>query len=275
MPRRALPKIRYSLKERGRTFGIPRDGINVKSIVDNINGEECQERVKLGDMQGYFGHWARVKFGLHPTAVGMVDGNLHYITPDLVTTHLKAYSDGTVEHVTELLDTTGGIAAGKMWDNKIGGFSSAIDLNINKFFGFDYLPDPNYIQNSYRGVALDSANMSVEEIELEAANELHNALLLVINQKDYALDQAHAALESTVAENESLMALVNQFKAKESKNHNPFSVVLDEANRLQQEIDRFNKFDIAKLPQFKSISTPSEIQAEIDYQKTLQQHRRY
>lgn len=265
---RELPVIRYSLKERGRVFGIPRDTINVKDIVDKINGPECQERVACRDVQGYLGHWTRIKFGLRPSTGGVADGKLHYITPDLVTTYLKAYPDGTIEHRTELLDTTGGIAASKMWDNKVGGFSSAIDLNTNAFYGFDYVPDPNFIKNSYRGVALDAASLSAEDIELEAANELNHAMLLLVNQKDYALDQARYALENALAENEALLDLLAQDKPSDTP-PGPLAVALDCAHRLQQDIDSFARVPI--LPQFKnSQSQPSQTQR--DYERLLQQY---
>lgn len=267
MPRQ-LPIIRYSLKDRGRIFGIPRDNINIKAIVDKMNGAECQERVAMRDIQGYLGHWPRVRFSLRPSTGGIADGKVHYIEPALVTTQLKAYQDGTVEHKTEFLDTDSGVIAGKMWDNKVGGFSSAIDLNNNEFFGFDYVTDPNFVKNSFRGVALDSASMTDDEIEAAAAAELNHAMLLVINQKDYALDQAHAALNNAVAENEELLSILatrNSGMLFESAiSDTPLSIALDSAHRLQRTIDSFSN---AELPKIHIPITDNEERRQ--YEKTL------
>jgi hypothetical protein len=275
---RELPIIRYSLKDRGRIFGIPRDNINVRDIVDKMNGAECQERVKCRDVQGYLGHWARIKFGLRPTTGGIAEGKMHYVTPDLVTTYLKALPDGTVEHKTELLDTTGGIAASKMWDNKVGGFSSAIDLNNNTFFGFDYVPDPNFIKNSFRGVMLDSATMTDADIEEAAAQELTHAMLLIINQKDYALDQAHAALNNAIIENEELLSILSAkreqgliFDSASAGFERPLSVAMDNASRMLHDIESFGK--IPHLPQIKIHSENTKENKA--YEKTLSDWRHF
>lgn len=65
--------ITYNLKERGRQYRGKERHFNIRAIVAAINGPACQERVRNRDMQGYYGHWPRIKFGLNP-AEGGLDG---------------------------------------------------------------------------------------------------------------------------------------------------------------------------------------------------------
>jgi hypothetical protein len=267
MPRE-LPLIRYSLRERGREFGIPRDNIDVNGIVEKINGRECQERVLNREMQGYYGHGIRVRLGLRPSAGGIIDGKIVNVVADLVTTYLRGYSDGTIEHKTELCDTDGGIKAGIMWDNKVGGFSSAIDLNTNTMYGFDYVPNPNYVHNSYKGIALDSADsISMEALDALILGEQTDAWLLLINQQQAALDMANAALEQTVAENEDLLALLNGYKS--GREDNPFLAMaaFDCATELKRNINEFNNLSV--LPQLNATDKGKANAEQIAYQKTL------
>ncbi|MBT9097462.1 hypothetical protein KFZ76_07020 [Methylovulum psychrotolerans] len=267
MPRE-LPLIRYSLRERGREFGIPRDNIDVNGIVEKINGRECQERVFNREMQGYYGHGIRVRLGLRPSAGGIIDGKIVNVLADLVTTYLRGYSDGTIEHKTELCDTDGGIKAGIMWDNKVGGFSSAIDLNTNMMWGFDYVPNPNYVNNSYKGIALDSADaISLETIDALILGEHTDAWLLLLNQKQVALDMANAALEQTVGENEDLLALLNGYKS--GREDNPFLAMaaFDCAEQLQRNISEFNSLSV--LPQLHKTDKTQTNAEQVAYRNIL------
>ncbi|MBX9755839.1 MAG: hypothetical protein K2X80_13875 [Pseudomonadaceae bacterium] len=160
----SLPKtgvIRYNLAERGRKArGVERNFDTVAAAA-LINGPDVQERVRHGDMLGYFGHWPRVKFGLNPAEGGVVDGKAVSVEPAIRTISLKAYPDGTVEHETEFLSTASGKLAARLHASKAGGFSSAINTRAvgNKamplgFYGFDYVLEPNYSTNRGYGVAL-------------------------------------------------------------------------------------------------------------------------
>lgn len=153
--------IRYNINDRGRTHsGIPRK-FDVAKIVRVVNSPATQERVKNRDMLGYYGHWPRLKFGMRPSEGGVVNGKQVSIEPALVTTHLKAYDDGTIEHMVEFIDTDAGRLAKTLHGRKVGGFSSAIDGTQTQFFGFDYVLEPNFSSNRGYEMMLDSANESM------------------------------------------------------------------------------------------------------------------
>ena len=208
------PLIRYNLRDRGRQHtGQPRN-FNIRAIMDAVNSPECQERVASRDMLGYFGHWPRVRFGMDATEGGIAGGKVHAVEPAIVTTHLRAFDNGIIEHRTEFLDTTAGRIAAKMFDSKVGGFSSAIDQMKPRFVAFDYVANPNFVGNSYRGVVLDDAiNGSLGELtydDVYAAEQAEQAQAIVS-----LLDSVHAERESTSAvierlqeENEQLLSML-------------------------------------------------------------------
>lgn len=149
--------IRYNLRERGRKYrGVERN-FDIPALVKAINSPATQERVKHRDMLGYYGHWPRQVFGINPREGGIVDGQVVHIEPAFVTTHLKAYDDGTIEHRTEFFDNAPGRAALMLYKGKGGGWSSAIDERKAEFWGFDYVLEPNFSTNRGYAVALDSA----------------------------------------------------------------------------------------------------------------------
>lgn len=96
--------ISYNLHERGRKFGQPRN-FNIEKLMNLVNGEEIQEMVNKGDMVGYLGHDIRRQYGLNPPEATIQDGRFIPIEPAFVTTYLKVFSDGTVEHEAKFLDT--------------------------------------------------------------------------------------------------------------------------------------------------------------------------
>lgn len=147
--------IRYNLTERGRKHRGTERNFDLKAIADAINSPATQEKVKNRDMLGFYGHWARIKFGMNPAEGGIADGKAQSLEPAIVTVSLKADYQGNVEHIAEFLPTNAGQIAYKLWQGKTGGFSSAIDERKPEFFGFDYVLEPNYSTN--RGFAFDSA----------------------------------------------------------------------------------------------------------------------
>lgn len=194
------PLIKYNLKERGREYrGKARnfDSAAIKAIVDSINSPATQERVSTRAMLGYFGHWPRVRFGMEPAEGGLAEGKAHAIEPAVVTTHVKAYDDGTVEHQTEFLDNATGQLASRMFSNRVGGFSSAIDPRMPELFGFDYVNDPNYSTNRGYDLVLDSVgsgDMTFDDVlsaeqndQIEAMNRLFDMMESSMNM---ALDSA-------------------------------------------------------------------------------------
>lgn len=149
--------IRYNLRDRVRRHRGQKRNFDIPRIVATINGPAVQERVKMRDMHGYLEHTPRIKFGMNPGACQIEGGKMVTIEPAIVTTFLKAYPDGTVEHQAEFLDNPPGQVAERMHRNKVGGFSSAIDEGRPEFYGFDYVSEPNFALNRGYALALDSA----------------------------------------------------------------------------------------------------------------------
>ena len=191
------PLIRYNLKERGRQYRGQERNFNIPAIVESINGPATQERVANRDMLGYFGHWPRIRFGMDPREGGIAEGKAHALEPALVTVKLKAYDDGTIEHQSEFLDTNTGALASRMYANRVGGFSSAIDGRANEIYGFDYVNEPNYSTNRGYDLMLDSVTsgeMTFDDVlcaehadQIDAMNRLFQMMEASMN---LALDSA-------------------------------------------------------------------------------------
>lgn len=201
------PLITYNLKERGRQYRGQERNFNIKAICDSINGHACQERIATRAMLGYFGHKMRILAGLEPQESVVIGGKYNEVEPAIVTTHLKAYPDGTIEHQTEFLDTEPGKRAARLHAQKIGGFSSAIDEKRPEFYGFDFVLDPNFSTN--RGYALDSVSgLTFDAVMAEAVAEEEEFFLRSLGDKDRIIEQLQAALDSANGENEQLLSML-------------------------------------------------------------------
>ncbi|WP_211441410.1 hypothetical protein [Collimonas humicola] len=196
--------IQYNLNDRGRELtGKPRH-FNIDKVAAFINGARTQERIQKRDMFGYYGHWPRVKFGMMPPEGGIYQGKLVKLEPAISTIHLKAYPDGTIEHEEEFLATDAGRTAQKMFESKKGGFSSALSEVEGRFFGFDYVNEPNFDDN--RGYVLDAASADDGGVVLDDAviadynQNLHGMLAL--------LDSAQASLGDARADHERALTVI-------------------------------------------------------------------
>ena len=205
------PIIRYNLKDRGRKHMGQERNFNIRAICDAINSPRCQERVSTRGMAGYYGHLPRIRHGMNPME-GVIDGGKYVpVEPAFVTTYLKADYDGNVEHRAEFLDTAAGQLARKLFDGKMGGFSSAIDTGKPEFYGLDYVLEPNFVGNSFRGVVLDDVGgMAYDDVLNAERQEVAQARAIVT-----LLDSVHAERESTSAvierlqeENEQLLSML-------------------------------------------------------------------
>lgn len=207
--------IIYNLKERGfKAFGNPRQ-FNIPLVASIINSPAVQEAVKARSIVGYLGHWPRVKWGAI-AAEGGIDGKEAVaVEPAVVTTSIKAYGDGTIEHVQEFLETDPGQKALRMFQSKVGGFSSVINEVRRIFGGFDYVIAPNY--NSNRGYTLDSAHAGSPMLALETLlDDAHGGFSLeqidsFIRQEqgqaiEVLLDHAHHQRQHLLHSNDQLMA---------------------------------------------------------------------
>jgi hypothetical protein len=245
------PLIKYNLRERGRQYRGQERNFNIKAICDSINSPATQERVRTRAMLGYFGHKMRLLSGMEPAESVVIGGKYNEVEPAIVTTHLKAYPDGTIEHQTEFLDTEPGRKAARMYASRVGGFSSAIDERKPEFYGFDWVHDPNYSTN--RPYALDSAGLTFDSVLADAIKEEEDGWILVLEAKERELKDALLALDNAIAENEQYISLlaaksIDPAHALDSAGVLPISVALDSAEQLRRDTEFFRQ--TAKLPHF-------------------------
>lgn len=215
--------ITFNVRERGRKARGKDRNFDTVALAKLINSAGVQEKVKHGDMVGYYGHWPRLKFGMEPAEGGVIDGKVVAIDPALRTIELSAKPDGTISHRTEFLDTAGGIVARSLHLSKTGGFSSAIvtapgtspDIPTG-FYGFDYVLEPNFTYNRGHKLALDAAGVVEEGDEFMAMLDGvvgdyaggAGALAALFDSVHAQLQSALAALEKSTDENETLMAML-------------------------------------------------------------------
>lgn len=153
---------RFSLTElfRKNTYQNGRNYL-ISAVANILNSPETQERMKLGELYGYYGHGRREhhfnKTGsirLPETSVIMVEGAPVVVdnVPSNRTIAISISPDGVVSHTEEILDTpTGQIvngleksnAGGWSWATK-GGIQSGKAI-IREYAGCDYVGIPNFL----------------------------------------------------------------------------------------------------------------------------------
>lgn len=252
------PLITYNLTDRERSYTGNERNFNLKQIAKVINSPETQERVKLRDMLGYYGHWARTRFGMYPNEGDAVQ----QIEPAIVTTFLEADDDGTIRHKAEFLGTKAGRIAEQLFKSRTGGFSSAIDEAKPAFFGFDYVLAPNFSKNRGYELALDSVGkhelkaVTLDDMIIAESNEQIDDLLSTITNLNAANSLALDSLNRLTEENEELLSMLasrktrNEIEASttlDSVGHAAFSTSKLPANRILSDI---NNFKTAHLPKF-------------------------
>ena len=270
-----LPLITYNLKERGRQYRGTQRNFNIKAICDAINSPSCQERVKTRAMLGYYGHKPRVLFGLEPVEAGVIGGKYNEIEPAIVTTRLEASYDGTITHQTEFLDTAAGRKAAAMYENRIGGFSSAIDEKRPEFYGFVWVLDPNYSTN--RPFTLDSVNddgseLTLDQVMEQIKEEQTSFLDALIESKNRQIELLQAALDNATLENEQYLSLlsakgIDGNGAEIATHEKPLVVSLDSTNQLLNDINAFRQE--AVLPVFVEKRKPKT--ADKSYERLMSQ----
>lgn len=202
--------ITYNLHNRGRKYrGQDRSNVDFSRVIDYINGPICNEKVKNRDLVGFYGHFTRQKYGLEPREVGANKKYETFLVPAIVTTKLKAYKDGTVEHQAEFLETEPGQICAKLYTSHVGGFSSVINGTRDAFLGFDYVLEPNYTTN--RGYLLDSVNpldMSEAEMDSVMAYEQRAAILELLDRTENAYKMATESIDRLQIENNQLYSML-------------------------------------------------------------------
>lgn len=247
------PVIRYNLKDRGRKHVGQERNFNIKAICDAINGPACQEQVATRSLAGYYGHMPRIRYGMNPVE-GVIDAGKYVpVEPAFVTTYLKADYDGNVEHKAEFLDTAAGHLAAKLFGSKMGGFSSAIDQSKPEFFGFDYVLQPNFINNSFRGIALDDVGSMTYDAVFAAEQDEHaESMIVLLDSINAERDTTSAVIERLQAENEQLISVlagkgIDPATVLDSTSIMPVSVSIETADRMRRDAAFFRN---STLPRF-------------------------
>jgi len=251
-------RITYNLTERGRHHtGQPRN-FDIPRLVAAINGPACQERVKNRDMIGFYGHWPRLKFGMHPAEGGIAGGKAHAIEPALITTALHATLDGLVEHQAEFLPTQTGQISAKLYAARTGGFSSAIDQNKPELFGFDYVLEPNFTTN--RGYTLDSVlceggvcavGMDCADLDAAILEEQFSAVSALLDAANAGRILADQTLTSLEEENAQLRKRIEEIARKPpalDTARGPLIVSAGALHRLKSDTEAFLALDSLPMP---------------------------
>jgi hypothetical protein len=216
------------------------------------------------------------------TEGGIAEGKAHAVEAAIVTTRLKAFDDGTIEHETEFLDTVSGQIAAKMFDNKVGGFSSAIDTGKPKFFAFDYVANPNYLGNSFRGIALDDAfgdsgtgELTYDDVMQAEAEEQASGMIFLLDSINSERNASNAVIDRLTEENEQLLSMLARTgltpsQALDSASIMPIAVSIKSADRMARDAQMFRS---AELPRF---IEPKGKEAEADplYDRLLTKYSR-
>ncbi|MEB2478219.1 head processing protein [Citrobacter freundii] len=170
---------RFSLTElfRKNTYQNGRQYL-VSAVSDIFNSPETQERMKLGELYGFYGHGRREahfnKTGsirLPETSVIMVEGAPVVVdnVPSNRTLDISVSPDGIVSHTQEILDTPTGQIVNGMEKSQAGGWSWATKGGtqngkaiIREYAGMDYVGIPNFL-------SLDRVALMTESAEDEQA----------------------------------------------------------------------------------------------------------
>jgi hypothetical protein len=260
--------IRYNLKDRARKFRGQARNFNIPKMVSLINGGAVQERVRMRDMHGYLEHLPRIKFGMNPGACQIDGAKMITIEPAIVTTYLKAFDDGTIEHRTEFLDTPPGQVAERMFKSKVGGFSSAIDEGMPEFYGFDYVSEPNFALNRGYAVALDGVGKTTATLDdVQEYNDHVQGMLRLLDSVSAAhiteskanreaMDMLAATVQRLEDENAQYLSMLASGKTLDSVNFEavrPLVLPIDSADRLRRDIMGFETAHVAGYEKLDSV----------------------
>lgn len=263
------PLITYNLKDRGRKFTGKERNFNIRAICNEINGPACQERVKLRDLVGFYGHWPRRIWGLNAAEGGIASGKAQKVEPAIVTTHLRAYEDGTIEHKEEFLDTEAGQLSARLYNGKTGGFSSAIDEINNRFYGFDYVLSPNYSGNRGYDLTMDDTDgLTLDDMAGAAYREQVSGMLALYDSATAANEALHMVMENLRAENEQLLSMLSLAKPGAEltlDGSTGVAISLCAADRMRRDSAFFMNAHLPSVVE-PSISNPKQ---EEEYSRTL------
>ena len=254
----------FNILDTGRTYtGKQRDYIidNVKEV---INSPAVRERLRLRQLQGYFGHTMRELAGkLNLTAKNVLNlPNGQQIVadaiPGCVTTDLSIDDTGNVTHVQEVLDNDEGNKIWSLHKNRIGGFSWAAsggtsggNTLISSLFGFDYVPDPLNANN--RGWVMDSNE------EVADRNTLLKAL------KDEGIEKPGTVLDSWYA---SMTFANNKYQAQIGE----IEIMLLDANQENEALQQVNDSLSSRVETLETLVTERQQAYEAELQQINDSH---
>lgn len=285
---RKTKAITYNIKERGRKYnGQDRSNVDVLSMVDAINSKAVQELVATGDLYGYYGHEVRMLHGMNPPdTVFTDDGREIRIAPAIRTVELIADKNGNVTHREEFLENETGEYAYQQYKAGVGGFSTAVMFKpsasgmrqVNGFYGFDYVRNPNYHTNkgfgAFDGLMFDSLQNPTDE-QLILKNVLEQSLIAqydsiyqVINSKQdiqTATQMIDFYQKEALASQQQLMDYMNRQQRLAQKRQNRQEQLLDSLicpsapfSQFLDEVKAFDSVDLNKVNRSGKSQTPEQ-----------------
>lgn len=174
----------FNLLDEGRKFGSNQRKYVIETAMSAVNGEQAQERMKLGEAYGFYGHGVRKKVGRPNVGDEYLDntGKIVAIIPNARTVSAHVSDDGTMVHEQEIfLDTDFGKVINGFIESKVGGWSWAatpradstpLKNRVKDFFGMDYVGIPNFSANRSYDMMLDSAYEQSELLQALLANKV-------------------------------------------------------------------------------------------------------
>lgn len=235
MKSKALAKVKetFNIFNDGRKFHpASRQKWQLKALTDVINHGSTQELIKLGEAVGYWGHGIRELTGkLNPSEIEVVKNGESSVVvksnPIVRTASLTIDEHGNVTHEQEFLDNADGRAAYEAYQQGVGGFSWCFggdDLPsgrvARKFFGFDWVRQPNFIpkhrlqglmssvggQSDTDAMLLSSfTGAGYSEVEAQSRIDVFNAPQV---EADTLSELALSALEERESKREQLLSSV-------------------------------------------------------------------
>lgn len=228
-------KVAFDALDNGREYTGKQRGYILDNLKSVIKSPEVQERLRLRQLQGYFGHSMRElagKLSLSAKEVLKLPNGQQIIAdaiPACVTTDLDIDENGVVTHTQEILDNEEGDKVWSLHSNKVGGFSWATSGEISggaarlaSLFGFDYVPDPLNVNNKGWILDSESSDDSIPE---------RNGLLKSL--KENGVNKPGTVLDSWYAS----MALSNERYQQENAH---YEVLLLDSQQEQQELRQVN-----------------------------------
>lgn len=159
---------KFSLLSDGRHIGANKRNYLLESVRSMIESPQTQERLRLGEAFGYYGHQSRQranKLDIGETEMIEINGKMVLVenVPASRTIELSVDSDGVVTHTEEVLDTPSGRLVDSLIGSAAGGWSWATggkdtpQASITRsYHGMDYVLQPNFLSLNHPSMMLES-----------------------------------------------------------------------------------------------------------------------